>query len=79
MILNSSFKWYDYVQKMFKENLNIKIPLINFGVSINQDKPDEHILALDHPSFWPATRNMLLFSTSRFHKVDFSGVSENFL
>ena len=79
MDFNSSFKWYDYVQKMFKENLNIKIPLINFGVSINQNKPDEHILALDHPSFWPATRNMLLFSTSRFHKVDISGVAENFL
>lgn len=56
---------------MYKENLNLKTPLLNFGVSINQNKTDEHIIALDHPSFWPATRNMLLFSSPKFHKVYF--------
>ena len=54
---------------MYKEGLNIKAPLLNFGVSVNKNNTDENILAIDHPSFLPVTRNMLLFGTSKFLKV----------
>ena len=57
------------METMYKEGLNIKVPLINFGVSVNKNKSDEHILAIDHPSFWPATRNMLVYSKPKFHQV----------
>ena len=78
-IICSSFKWHNYIQTMFKEGLNIKTPLLNFGVSINQNETDQHILALDHPSFWPATRNMLLFSSKKFHKVNFTRDLKNMI
>ena len=65
----SSFKWYEYMAIMYKEGLNIKAPLLNFGVSVNKNNTNEYIMAIDHPSFLPVTRNMLLFGTSKFLKV----------
>ena len=56
---------------MYKEGLNIKAPLLNFGVSVNKNNTNENILAIDHPSFLPVTRNMLLFGTSKFLKVSY--------
>ena len=55
---------------MYKEGLNQKLPLLNFGVSVNKNDTNKHILALDQPSFFPASRNMLLFGSPKFFKVE---------